>query len=108
MGRGKEGNTTGVATREETDLRLPYMLAAAALDGAQMPEQYAPERIRRPDVQDLLRRVPVQLNDGRMLTGQKADVRGCHTQPTSWSVASDKFHRPGGLFTDGAQWTHIV
>jgi 2-methylcitrate dehydratase len=48
-----------VRTKEEADHSLPYMLAAALVDGRVQPEQYAQERIQAADVQDLLRKVTV-------------------------------------------------
>ncbi len=60
IGGGEEGDKTVIRTKEEADHSLPYMLAVAILDGQVMPEQYAPERILRDDVQHLLRRVIVR------------------------------------------------
>ena len=58
IGGGDEGDKTiGVDTKEQADHSLPYILAVAILDGKVTPEQYRLERIRRPDVQNLLRRV---------------------------------------------------
>jgi 2-methylcitrate dehydratase len=59
IGGGEEGNKTVVRTKEEADHSLPYMLAVALLDGQVMPAQYVPERILRPDVQSLLRKVSI-------------------------------------------------
>jgi hypothetical protein len=39
IGGGEEGDKTGVRTKEEADHSLPYMLAAAILDGQVMPAQ---------------------------------------------------------------------
>src|SRR5437764_8593790 len=57
IGGGEEGSKYEVETKEEADHSLPYLLAVALLDGQVLPEQYLPERIAAPDVQDLLRRV---------------------------------------------------
>ena len=38
IGGGEEGDKTAVRTKEEADHSLPYMVAAAALDGQVMPE----------------------------------------------------------------------
>ena len=104
IGGGEEGAKTVVRTKEEADHSLPYMLAAAALDGRLMPDQYTPERIARDDVQALLRRVTVrvdlafserfprehacrvrvELEDGRVLTKEKRDYLGFSTRPMSW------------------------
>ena len=110
IGGGQEGDKTVVGTKEQADHSLPYMLAVAALDGRLMPEQYAPERITRRDVQDLLHRVVVrvdpafsarfpeehacrvrvELEDGRVLSKEKSDYLGFRTRPMSWRAACAK------------------
>jgi 2-methylcitrate dehydratase len=60
VGGGEYGDRTVVDTKEQADHSLPYLAAVALLDGEVMPEQFLPERIRRSDVQDLLRRVTVR------------------------------------------------
>lgn len=111
IGGGEEGDKTLVRTKEQADHSLPYMVAVAALDGRVMPEQYAPERIARRDVQELLRRVVVrsdpslskrfprehpcrvrvELDDGRVLVEEKSGYLGFHTRPMSWDEARSKF-----------------
>ena len=113
IGGGEEGDKTVVRTKEQADHSLPYMLAVAALDRKLMPEQYAPERIVAPDVQDLLRRVTVRpapdlstrfpsehpcvlqvhLDDGRTLVKHKNDYLGYFTRPMSWDDARRKMNR---------------
>jgi 2-methylcitrate dehydratase len=113
IGGGEEGNKMTVRTKEEADHSLPYMLAVAAIDGQLMPEQYLPERIRREDVQNLLRRVTVRpdpglsrrfphempcrlvirLRDGTPFIKEKSDYEGFHTRPMSWDTALRKFDR---------------
>ena len=51
IGGGAEGDKRLVRTKEEADHSLLYLLAVALLDGEVTPAQYAPERIRRDDVQ---------------------------------------------------------
>src|SRR5205085_7190864 len=95
-GGGEWGDRTDVQVKEEADHSLPYMVAVAILDGQVMPEQYELERIRRADVQALLRkvsvtwryrytrrypaelpcRVTVRLRDGRRLILEKRDFEG--------------------------------
>jgi 2-methylcitrate dehydratase len=60
IGGGAYGDRTIVDTKEQADHSLPYLAAVALLDGDVWPEQFLPERIRRPDVQELLRRVTVR------------------------------------------------
>ncbi|HEU4563256.1 MAG TPA: MmgE/PrpD family protein [Gemmatimonadaceae bacterium] len=111
IGGGEEGEKTRVRTKEEADHSLPYMLAVALLDGAVMPAQYEGERIARPDVQALLRRVVVRpdaafsrrfpaemparvtiaLADGRVLARELPDYAGFHTRPAGWAGAREKF-----------------
>lgn len=108
---GEGGDKLSVATREEADHSLPYMAAAALCDGELGPEQYEPERIARPDVQDLLRRVrvvstpeftarfpaehccrvSVHLGDGTVLSGEGQDYQGGRTQPAGWEMITEKF-----------------
>lgn len=112
IGGGVEGDKTIVRTKEEADHSLQYMVAAAALDGQVMPPQYEPDRIRRGDVQSLLRRVTVvpnpeytkrfpdehccrltvTLSDGRFFTKEKTEYEGFHTRPMSWDRVIGKFH----------------
>src|SRR6185312_461839 len=64
IGGGEEGEKRSVATKEEADHSLPYLLAVALLDGQVLPEQYLPGRILGEDVQELLRRVVVRADPG--------------------------------------------
>jgi 2-methylcitrate dehydratase len=111
IGGGEEGAKVDVATKEEADHSLPYLLAVALLDGQVLPEQYAPERIVAADVQALLRRVDVRpahdlsarfpaehacrlrlvLDDGTALTTEKSDYEGFLTRPMTWQRAREKF-----------------
>src|SRR5579883_1901384 len=113
IGGGEEGDKRTVRSKEEADHSLPYMLAVALLDGEVQPEQYAPERIARSDVQDLLRRVvitpdqalserfpqrmpamlEVELNDGSVLRAARDDYHGFYTNPFDWTAARQKFDR---------------
>ncbi|MGH7264165.1 MAG: MmgE/PrpD family protein, partial [Candidatus Rokuibacteriota bacterium] len=128
IGGGEEGDKTVVRTKEEADHSLQYILAVALLDGQVMPEQYAPERIRRDDVQALLRRVVVRpdpalsrrfpaehacrvtllLRDGRRLKREKADYEGFHTRPMSWETVSRKFERLGAPHADGERRRQVI
>ena len=112
IGGGAEGDKTVVRTKEEADHSLPYMVAVAALDGQVTPAQYAPERIARDDVQELLRRVEivpdpgyskrfpdehacrvtVVTRDGRVHMKEKRDYEGFHTRPMPWERVEEKFH----------------
>ncbi|HEV8307960.1 MAG TPA: MmgE/PrpD family protein [Methylomirabilota bacterium] len=122
IGGGEEGDKRTVRTKEEADHSLPYMLAAALVDGQVMPEQYTSERIGRDDVQALLRRVVVRpdpgysrrfpaehacrvtvvLRQGRAVRREKADYEGFHTRPMSWDTVVRKFERLSEPSTDAA------
>ena len=113
IGGGEEGDKRLVRTKEEADHSLPYLLAVALLDGEVLPAQYAPERIRRDDVQRLLRKVSVRpirhlserfpqlmpcrieiaLRDGRAVAIQRDDYEGFLTYPMPWEHVVEKFNR---------------
>ena len=113
IGGGEEGDKTAVHTKEQADHSLQFMVAAALLDDRVMPEQYAPERIQRTDVQSLLRKIAVQpldelsrrfpdempcrlrvsLANGSVLVKEKSDYEGFHTRPMRWESVVEKFER---------------
>lgn len=113
IGGGEEGGKKEIRTKEEADHSLPYLLAVALLDGQVLPEQFAPERIVRADVQELLQRVMVRpaadltarfptehacrlrlrLPGGVTLAAEKSDYEGFLTRPMSWERARQKFER---------------
>jgi len=128
IGGGEEGDKTIVHTKEEADHSLHYMVSAAILDGWVMPEQYAPDRIRREDIQELLRKVTVRpdasctarfpshmpcrlvvhLRDGRTLTYEKTDYEGFHTNPLPWKKVMEKFEYLSGPHADSSLRQSIV
>src|SRR5512140_2614652 len=99
IGGGEEGEKVTVRTKEEADHSLPYIISAALLDGQVMPPQYFPERIKKKDIQALLRkvkirpleefsrrfpnempvRIQVTLKDGSVLVKDKRDYEGFFT-----------------------------
>ncbi|MEI6947665.1 MmgE/PrpD family protein [Paraflavisolibacter sp. H34] len=58
-GGGDFGNRKEVFTPEQARFSIPYVLAVALIDGEAGPGQFLPERINRPDVQGLLKKVTV-------------------------------------------------
>ena len=113
IGGGEEGGKKEISSKEEADHSLPYLLAVALLDGQVMPEQFAPGRIVRADVQALLRRVDVRpardlterfpaehacrlrlrVAGGVTLTAEKSDYHGFLTRPMGWEHVLQKFQR---------------
>ncbi len=113
IGGGEEGDKFIVATKEQADHSLPYIVAVALLDGEVGPAQYAPARIAAPDVQALLRRVRVSASDalsrrfpaempvrvrvrlagGHTMGGEAADYEGFTTRPMAWETVAAKFER---------------
>ena len=111
IGGGEEGAKAEVSTKEEADHSLPYILAAALIDGEVTPAQYRPERISRSDVQDLLRRVliapdpefsgvfprampcavSIELEGGKVVEDQTRDYEGFFTRPMTWGSTVRKF-----------------
>src|SRR6476660_7056 len=61
-GGGHYGVDKVIRTKEQADHSLPYLLAVALLDGDVTPAQFKPDRIAKPDVQALLKRVSVRPN----------------------------------------------
>ena len=115
IGGGKESSKTDIQTKEQADHSLPYLLAVAALDREVLPRQYEPERIRRDDVQDLLKRVEVTPRDdlsrrfprehpcrvtvvtkeGGSFTREKSSYKGFHDQPLPWELSRRKLMELG-------------
>ena len=122
------GDKTLVATKEEADHSLVYLVAVALIDGEVTSRQFAPERISRRDVQDLLRKVIVReddelsarfpaelpcrvrlhLQDGTVLVNVKNDYTGSHTGPESWDLLEEKFVTLAAERVDEALRTEIV
>jgi len=127
IGGGEEGSKFEVRTKEEADHSLPYLLAVALLDGQVLPEQYLPERIAAPDVQELLRRVEVRtdeelsrhfprehsarvrlhLRDWRIVEREQHDYEGFHTRPMAWETVAGKFDRLAERHLDTARRTEV-
>jgi 2-methylcitrate dehydratase len=127
IGGGEEGAKKLIRYKEEADHSLPYLLAVALLDGQVLPDQYRPERIAAPDVQDLLQRVGVRpaqdltdrfpaehsarvrlhLHDGRVLEREQHDYEGFHSRPMDWHAVTTKFDRLASAHTDPDQRARI-
>jgi 2-methylcitrate dehydratase len=112
IGGGEEGTKTDVRSKEEADHSLPYMIAVAILDNAVGTEQYQPDRILKPDVQSLLRkvsvrpdaefsklfpdalpcRITVRFKNGKIKVKEKRDYEGFFTRPLTWESVMQKFN----------------
>jgi 2-methylcitrate dehydratase len=109
---GGEGSRYEVETRAQADHSLPYMLAAALVDGELTVDSYEPERIRREEVQSLLGTVEVreddrlteefengllpavidvELADGTIHHVERDAFRGHPTEPMTWDDVEAKF-----------------
>ncbi|NMO93157.1 MmgE/PrpD family protein [Actinomycetospora sp. TBRC 11914] len=127
-GGGRFGAKDVVVTKEQADYNLAYLTAAALLDGQVGPEQLREERIRRDDVQALMRRVearpddtltagypgttPVRVHlvlaDGRELSREQTDHEGAPTRPLSWDRVVEKFSWLAEPFVDPGLARDIV
>jgi len=110
-GGGLYGIDKVVLTKEQADHNLPYLLAVALLDGDVMPAQFKPERIIKPDVQGLLKKVSVRpnheftevypskmpakitirLQGGNVIEHEVQDYPGLASHPLTWDDAVRKF-----------------
>ncbi len=128
IGGGEEGDKHIVRTKEQADHSLPYLVAVALLDGQVMPAQYAPERILRSDVQELIGKVAIHsdaayserfpdempsqvtitLRDGRELQREVRSCEGSCSLPMSWDVAYAKFERLAAPYTSPDQRRQIA
>lgn len=111
-GGGSYGPATiGIDSKEQADHSLPYLLAVALIDGAVGPEQFAPERVKRRDVQQLLlkvsvkpdkefteayptrmpARLTVRTSEGKSAAEEVQDYPGMPVRPFTWDEAVEKF-----------------
>ncbi|HEY4149277.1 MAG TPA: MmgE/PrpD family protein [Chitinophagaceae bacterium] len=117
IGSGAYGDRQDVATKEQADHSLFYLAAVAVLDGEVWPEQLLPERIRKSDVQELLRKVFVHtkfpLHKPLVIAGMldpyteaypgkmKAKVDIQYTDGCKLSCSKDDYH---GFYTRPFTW----
>lgn len=106
------GDKKHVTTKEEADHSLPYLLAAALLDGQMTPAQYLGERLHRDDVQQLLRRIdvhedpaltpefpqrqPCRIDAHLKAGGVRSISRDDYAGPNCWDAVESKFLGLGG------------
>jgi 2-methylcitrate dehydratase len=110
---GGEGDRHLPKNREQADHSIPYTLAAAALDGQLMKEQYTQDRIVSEDVQSLMQTVTIEedpllselfedgkqpyiitvvTTDGGEHSIEKTSFEGHPHTPMSWESLENKFH----------------
>jgi 2-methylcitrate dehydratase len=112
-GGGLYGTDRVIQTKEQADHSLPYLLAVALLDGDVQPAQFKPDRIAKPDVQALLKKVSVRANheytdeypekmpakitvrlqDGNVIEHEVQDYPGLASHPFTWEESVEKFDR---------------
>jgi 2-methylcitrate dehydratase len=112
-GGGLYGTDKVIRTKEQADHSLPYLLAVALLDGDVQPAQFKPDRIVKPDVQALLKKVSVRANheytdeypekmpakitvrlqDGQVIEHEVQDYPGLASRPFTWEESVEKFDR---------------
>ena len=112
-GGGLYGLDKVIRTKEQADHSLPYLLAVALLDGDVMPAQFKADRIIKPDVQALLKKVSVRpnheytelypgkmsakititLQHGKVIKHDVQDYPGLASHPFTWEDAVEKFDR---------------
>jgi 2-methylcitrate dehydratase len=111
-GGGSFGSKDAPSTKEQADYNLKYLLAAALIDGQVGPEQLQTERIRRPDVRELLNRISVRpdaaltarypeatpvritmkLRNGQQISREQEDFEGARSRPFTWDRTVEKLH----------------
>ena len=112
-GGGLYGTDKVIRTKEQADHSLPYLLAVSLLDGDVQPAQFKPDRIVKPDVQALLKKVSVRpnheyteeypakmpakitvrLQDGKVIEHEVQDYPGLASRPFAWVDSVEKFDR---------------
>jgi 2-methylcitrate dehydratase len=110
-GGGLYGTDNVIRIKEQADHSLLYLLAVALLDRDVMPAQFKPDRIIKPDVQDLLKKISVRpnheytqqypkkmpakiivrLQDGKVIEHEVQDYPGLASHPFTWEDAVQKF-----------------
>jgi 2-methylcitrate dehydratase len=110
-GGGLYGVDKVIRTKEQADHSLPYLLSVALIDGEVTPAQFQPDRIAKPDVQALLKKVSIRpndeftaqyprkmpakitigLQDGTVIEHQVQDYPGLASHPFTWEESVKKF-----------------
>lgn len=111
MGGGMGGDRHVVPNKETADHSMPYVVAAALLDGQVMPAQFEESRIHKEDIQTLLQKVhiasaadlterypaespfrfKITMSDGAVHEKEKPGYEGFFAYPMSWDTVVGKF-----------------
>jgi 2-methylcitrate dehydratase len=110
-GGGLYGVDKVIGTKEQADHSLPYLLSVALIDGDVTPAQFRRDRIAKPDVQALLKKVStrpnheftaqyprkmpakitVRFQDGTVIEHEVQDYPGLASRPFTWEESVEKF-----------------
>src|ERR1700751_4361179 len=110
-GGGLYGVDKVIRTKEQADHSLPYLISVPLIDGGVTPAPFKPERIVKPDVQALLKKVSIRpndeftaqyprkmpakitihLHDGTVIEHQVQDYPGLASHPFTWEESVEKF-----------------
>jgi 2-methylcitrate dehydratase len=110
-GGGLYGVDKVIRTKEQADHSLPYLLSVALIDGGVTPAQFKLDRITKPDVQALLKKVStrpnyeftaqyprkmpakitVRFQDGTVIEHEVQDYPGLASRPFTWEESVEKF-----------------
>ncbi|PXW98524.1 MmgE/PrpD family protein [Mycolicibacterium moriokaense] len=127
-GGGSFGSKDAPATKEQADYNLKYLLAAGLIDGQVGPEQLQAERIRRPDVRELLNRISIRpdaaltarypeatpvritikLRNGQQISREQEDFEGARSRPFTWDRTVEKFDWLAEQYADDGLRAAIV
>ena len=108
IGGGEEGDKSIVCTKEDADHSLPYLIAVALLDNEVLPAQFAPDRIQRADVQQLLCRVSVRATPeySQAVSRRDACPRRGHPQRRAHAVSRNREYP--GLNGPPLTWKQVL
>ena len=113
LGGGNGVDCVDIVSREEAVNSLPFLIAAALLNGTIAENHFTHRYIRSQDMQalralieiernkefdaaypeQLCHRLSVTLKDGTTHQIRKCDYLGHHSKPMDWSKLEEKFHR---------------
>jgi 2-methylcitrate dehydratase len=128
IGGGKYLDPKSVASKEDADHSLHYLLAVALIDGDVGPEQFEASRIASEDVQRLLGkvvswlnlgytldypqslkcRIRIEMMDGRILEIERESFEGFFRQPMPVGAVIEKFRRLAKISATDASVQRVI